>query len=240
MSDWRDDLPPIPSDEIRRDVYPRGKSSARASPATSACRAPERAGHRRGGGDRGDRRGDRAGRRRRRDSGSVGNHRTGRGDDVHHDAAAHRSTGRDRGGGNGGTEAESAGTDEAAEGTDQGEDTTVSAPEVFEVMVVPHEIWEQPANGTACGPTTLEVTFQPQTMTPLAPVVHWLVGGVNGELPMVIDGNVARATIGPFGPDTLDTGFADAVFLYVTDSDAAGVVQQFDAPMMLVLHDCPP
>ena len=73
-------------------------------------------------------------------------------------------------------------------------------------------------------------------MTPLAPVVHWLVGGVNGELPMLIDGNVARATIGPFGPDTLDTGFADVVFLYVTDSDAAGVVQQFDAPMMLVLR----
>ena len=77
-------------------------------------------------------------------------------------------------------------------------------------------------------------------MTPLAPVVHWLVGGVSGELPMVIDGNVARATIGPFGPDTLDTGFPDAVSLYVTDSDAAGVLRRFEAPVMLVLHDCPP
>ncbi len=138
------------------------------------------------------------------------------------------------------TEAETAGTEEAAGGTARARDTTVSAPEVFELMVIPYEIWEQPANGTACGPTTLEVTFQPQTMTPLAPVVHWLVGGVNGELPMVIDGNVARATIGPFGPDTLDTGFPDAVFLYVTDSDAAGVLQRFEAPVMLVLHDCPP
>jgi hypothetical protein len=105
-----------------------------------------------------------------------------------------------------------------------------------EVSVVPAEIFEQGPSGPACGPSTFEVTFQPQRLAPQAPTVHWETSGVSGEVPMVVDGDVARATIGPFAPETLEDGVSYEVLVYVTDIEASGE-ELFRSPPV-VLRDC--
>ncbi|HEX4982977.1 MAG TPA: hypothetical protein VFV63_14820, partial [Ilumatobacteraceae bacterium] len=60
-----------------------------------------------------------------------------------------------------------------------------------------------------------------------------------GEAPMVIDGDVARATIGPFAPETLASGVSYEVLVYVTDIDSSGDLQAFRSPPV-VLRNCSP
>jgi hypothetical protein len=117
--------------------------------------------------------------------------------------------------------------------------TNAQLPPSGDVTVVPAEIFEQPPTGPTCGPPTLDVTFRPQGQAPRAPIVHWETSGVTGEAPMVIDGDVARATIGPFPPETLDEGVSYEVLVYVTDIDASGATQVFRSPPV-VLRDCSP
>jgi hypothetical protein len=106
------------------------------------------------------------------------------------------------------------------------------------VSVVPAEIFEQPPTGPGCGPSTFEVTFQRQGQAPRAPIVHWETSGVTGEAPMVVDGDVARATIGPFAPETLDEGVSYEILVFVTDIEVSGD-EVFRSPPV-VLRDCSP
>ena len=139
-----------------------------------------------------------------------------------------------------------AGTEAAAEATTPEttaivDYTTIGnpLPPSDEVSVVPAEIFEELPGGPVCGALTFDVTFQPQGQALQAPTVHWETSGVSGEAPMAIDGNVARATIGPFPPETLDEGVSFEVLVYVTDTDSSGVAQVFRSSPV-VLRDCSP
>jgi hypothetical protein len=240
MSDWRDDLPPIPSDEIRRDVIREGsrrrerrrqrqRAVLLSGLGVAAVAALVVAGAAIGRDDEDS------------DSGAAATAAPAEGTvSITTTPAAEAPAGTEAPEGTEEASSETtAATEDAAGGTDPGGDTTVSAPQSSEVVVIPSEIWEQPASRPACGPTTIEVTFQPQSRTLQAPIVHWRISRIAGESPMVIVGRVARATIGPFVTNTLEVSSTRPVVLYVTDSDAAGVLQRFRAPMV-VLHDCPP
>ena len=145
-----------------------------------------------------------------------------------------------------GTEAPAA-TEAPAEETTAPEATAVvdyttignPLPPSDEVSVVPAEIFEELPGGPVCGPSTFEVTFQPQSQALQAPTVNWETSGVSGEAPMVIDGDVARATIGPFPPETLDEGVNFEILVYVTDIDSSGAAQVFRSSPV-VLRDCSP
>jgi hypothetical protein len=134
-----------------------------------------------------------------------------------------------------------AGTIPAPETTAVVDYTTIGnpLPPSDEVSVVPAEIFEQGPSGPACGPSTLEVTFEPRGRSPVTPIVHWETRGVTGEAEMIVDGDVARATIGPFAPDTLDEGVSYEVLVYVSDIDSPGDVKIFRSPPV-VLRDCSP
>ena len=108
-----------------------------------------------------------------------------------------------------------------------------------DVGVDPAEIFEQGPSGPACGPSMLVVTFQPRGQALSAPTVHWETSGVSGEAPMAVESDVARATIGPFAPETLDDGVSYEVLVYVTGTDSTGDVQVFRSPPV-VLRDCSP
>jgi hypothetical protein len=105
------------------------------------------------------------------------------------------------------------------------------------VVVTPPLISEQPASGADCGATTSEVVFR-RLDAPGTPVVHWEVAGVRGEASMEVDGDTARATIGPFPSDTLDTDTRHEVLVYITDPEGFGD-QIFRAPRVVLL-DCSP
>jgi hypothetical protein len=135
------------------------------------------------------------------------------------------------------------GTTAAAADTTSPDYTTIGGPIAGEppsgaVTVDPTEIWEQPPDGSDCGPTQLTVEFGMQTQAPQTPVVHSEVAGVQGEAPMDVDGDRATATIGPFPADTLDDGAIHEVLVYVTDQEAFGD-RIFRAPTVL-LRDCSP
>jgi hypothetical protein len=121
--------------------------------------------------------------------------------------------------------------------------TTVGGPIAGEppsgaVTVNPTEIWEQPTGGADCGPTTLTVVFDPRSVAPQTPVVHWETAGVQDEMAMDVDDGTARATIAPFPPETLETGTNHEVLVYVTDADATGD-EIFRSPTV-TLRDCSP
>jgi hypothetical protein len=101
----------------------------------------------------------------------------------------------------------------------------------------PTEIWEVPLSGPDCGPSNLEVSFRPQSLTLQSPLLHWEVASVVGEAPMQVDGDSARATIGPFSPETLEEGSAHEILVYVTEVDASGAVAVFRS-VPVVLRDC--
>jgi hypothetical protein len=117
--------------------------------------------------------------------------------------------------------------------------TTALLPPSGEVSVDPAEIFEQGPSGPACGPSFLVVTFQPRGQALDAPTVHWETRGVTGEGPLAFEGDVGRATIGPFAPETLDVGVSYEVLVYVTGVDSSGDVQVFRSPPV-VLRDCSP
>jgi hypothetical protein len=109
------------------------------------------------------------------------------------------------------------------------------------VTVTPVVVWEQPVSGPECGATLLTITFDPSSPPPKAAVVHWETSGVRDQAPMqitAIAGRRARATIGPFPAETLETGTNHEVLIYVTDREAFGD-QIFRAPTV-ILRDCSP
>ena len=130
---------------------------------------------------------------------------------------------------------------EAAETTAPNNYTTVSGsiaeqPVSIAVKVAPTVIFEQPAAGAGCGPTTVDVAFLPPGADPVSPVVHWMVAAAQGEAPMDTTNVVARGAIGPFAADTLDDGAQHEVLIYVTDTNASGD-GVFRAPLV-ILRDC--
>ena len=130
---------------------------------------------------------------------------------------------------------------EAAETTAPNNYTTVSGsiaeqPVSIAVKVAPTVIFEQPAGGAGCGPTTVDVAFLPPGAEPVSPVVHWMVAAARGEAPMDTTNVVARGAVGPFAADTLDDGAQHEVLIYVTDSNATGD-EVFRAPLV-ILRDC--
>jgi hypothetical protein len=117
--------------------------------------------------------------------------------------------------------------------------TIADLPPSDELSVFPIEIWEEPAGGGPdCGPTTYTVNFQPTERTPETPVVHWETAGARDDAEMVPDEFGAHATIGPFPADTLEEGATHQVLVYVTDAEAAGD-EIFRGPTV-ILHDCSP
>jgi hypothetical protein len=84
----------------------------------------------------------------------------------------------------------------------------------------------------------LTVVFEPPSVTPQSPVVHWETSGVQDEAPMHVDDGSARATIGPFPADTLAAGTNYELLVYVTDADATGA-ETFHSPTVVLL-DCSP
>ena len=97
-------------------------------------------------------------------------------------------------------------------------------------------IFEAPASGTACLPTTVAVSYERFDPIPDIPVVHWRVAGVSGEAPMTIGDRptLAVATVGPFPAETLDAGVAHELLIFVTTSGETEVLR---APIV-VLRDC--
>ncbi len=97
-------------------------------------------------------------------------------------------------------------------------------------------IFEAPASGTPCGPTTVSVSYERFDPIPDIPIVHWRVAGVSGEAPMTIGDRptLALATVGPFPAETLDAGVAHELLIFITTSGEAEVLR---APIV-VLRDC--
>jgi hypothetical protein len=105
------------------------------------------------------------------------------------------------------------------------------------VTASPTVIWEQPASGLECGATLLRITFDPRSQVQ-TPVVHWETSGVRDQARMEIVAGTARAAIGPFPADTLDDGTNHEVLVYVTEREVFGD-HVFRAPIV-VLRDCSP
>ena len=144
------------------------------------------------------------------------------------------------------TEAAAAATTAAAEATTAGTDpvdyTTIGGPgaelpENTDIVVVPAVIWEQPPSGPACGPTTMEVVI-PQSLGLTNPVVSWQTADLSGEVPAIVEAGNAHATIGPFGQETLGGEVRYELLVVVAGTDASGVDQAVRAPSA-VLIDCP-
>ncbi len=249
MSDWRDDLPPIPADRIRSDAI--------------------REGHRRLQ--------QRRERRLAALYGGIGTVavvlvvvaalaiRPGAdGDDDAASSATDTPTDTEASG----TEAP-AGTEPAAATTGAPEATTADTEAASattegaaasETTMVPHTtiggpiavlppsedvltdlatIWEQPDAGLTCGPSALTVTYIPRTLPMDNPIVHWETAGVVGESPMTVADQVATATVGPFAADTLATGVVHEVLVWVTVGSEVSAPAAFRAPTV-VLRDCSP
>lgn len=252
MSDWRDDLPPIPADRIRTEAIREGtrRHAARVRRQQTVLY---------GGmgvfavglivvgaliatnSDDGD------------DDDSAGAATTAGGGTATSAAPATTASGAGVTGALGTTAApateapaltaptgtEAAATTAPAAETTFPDYTTISGPIAArpsndEVIIFPITIWEQPAEGPECGPTTYLVTFQPGELTPRAPVAHWETAGVRDEVPMVLDEFRAHASVGPFPADTLEEGVTHEVLVYVTEGD-----EIFRGPTV-ILRDCSP
>jgi hypothetical protein len=141
----------------------------------------------------------------------------------------------------GGTEAP--GTTAAGAATTSPDYTTIGGsiaalpPSDAVIVATSTQIWEQ-ASGVDCGATLLTIIFDPGTQTPQSPVLHWETAGVRDQAPMEILAGDATRTIGPFPADTLDDGTVHEVLAYVTDAEATGE-QVFRGPTV-ILRDCSP
>jgi hypothetical protein len=113
---------------------------------------------------------------------------------------------------------------------------TAALPVNPQIEVVPAAIWEQRSSGPACGPTTLEVVI-PQSLGLAGPVARWQTADLTGEVAMIIEGEVAHATIGPFAPESLDIGARHELLVLVVGTDQSGGEQVVRAPTV-VLTDC--
>ena len=99
------------------------------------------------------------------------------------------------------------------------------------VEVPIEQVWED-----TCEESLLVVWFTPEGLTPIAPVVHWETAGRRGEGPMFLSGDRAEAAIGPFPGDMVEDDGATEVLVYITDAEASGD-QIFRAPT-IVLNGC--
>jgi hypothetical protein len=101
---------------------------------------------------------------------------------------------------------EAAGTEPA--GTEAPAAQTTGPPEIVasrEITLEPLQVWEQPASGPACGPTTVAVTYTPRDRALANAVVVWAGSFGIDQSPMEIVDNIATATIGPFPAHTVGT-----------------------------------
>ena len=252
MSDWRDDLPPIPADRIRNDAIREGTRrrerrqrrqrtillGGMGAAAVAADRRQRRADTTTSGDD---------------DDAASAPTAPPATDSPADTAAAATTVGGDASGTEApadteaeSTEAAAAATTAAAEATTAGTEpvdyTTIGGPgaelpENTDIVVVPAVIWEQTPSGPACGPTTMEVVI-PQSLGLTNPVVSWQTADLSGEVPAIVEAGNAHATIGPFGQETLGGGVRYELLVVVAGTDASGVDQVVRAPSA-VLIDCP-
>jgi hypothetical protein len=113
-------------------------------------------------------------------------------------------------------------------------------PQSAAVEVIPSNIWERPAGGPDpfCGDTVINVLFIPDRFAPQTPVVHWETVGSQGQGPMYVRDNYAAVSLGPFPTSTLEDGAVAEILVYVTDEEAAG--DQIFRSETVLLNDCPP
>ena len=139
------------------------------------------------------------------------------------------------------TGTEAAGTEPA--GTEVGVATT-GPPEIVasrQITLVPAQVWEQPASGPECGPTTVAVTYTPQDRALANAVVVWAGSFGIDQSPMEIVDNIATATIGPFPPHTVGTEVVAeplSVIVVAIGTDGTVAVLQ-PAGAELTLMACP-
>jgi hypothetical protein len=133
---------------------------------------------------------------------------------------------------------EAAATTGAPATTEAAAATTI--PSTPEVTLSHQEIWERPQGGGAtCGFTTLEVTYSPDGFE-LASAQ--LFGARPGDeaMDMTIVGNRATASVGPFDAGTLPAGTQRELPLYVRWTDRAGRIGFVRPSEPAVLNDCSP
>jgi hypothetical protein len=228
---WRDDLPDIPSDRIRRDVVAEGRARRDAAVrrrtfiAGSSIAAvtllvvvggiaalPER------DDDDGD-------------SASVGTEAAADTEAVAAaDTAPATTTPPD-------TEVAPEATTGAA-GSDTTQPSAATAPPVDDIRAGPTTVWEQPVSGPPCGPTALTVTASLEPGA-TATVIARTGDRQLAEEPMVFVGTTASATFEGFPADSVGPGERAEVFLELVVEDAAGRTSSVAGPRV-ELRDCSP
>ena len=121
--------------------------------------------------------------------------------------------------------------------------TTTGPPEIVaskQITLIPAQVWEQPASGTECGPTTVAVTYTPRDRALAKAVVVWAGSFGMNQSPMEIVDNIATATIGPFPPHTVGTEIvAEPLSVTVIATDTDGSVAVLQPQVELTLAACP-
>ena len=232
MSDWRDDLPPIPADRIRSDAIREGHRRLQQ-------RRERRLAALYGGigtvavvlvvvaalairpgadGDDDAASATTAGgrdRRRRRDRAAPqatdASRRRRRGATRRGDHGGHRRRlGDDRGGG---------GVRDDDGPAHDGRRTDRGAPAERGRAHGPGDDLGAAGRRAGLWPVRARLSRTSRGRLPMDdPIVHWETAGVDGESPMTVAGDVATATVGPFAADTLSTGAVHEVLVWVTDA----------------------
>lgn len=123
----------------------------------------------------------------------------------------------------------------ATEATEAAGGTTV--PFVTDVRVEPTTVWEVPRGGGAtCGPVAFAVTATAPGAQRAVTIVR-ATGGLRVEQDMVLDGAVATVVFDGFPAATVGPGGRAELLLEVAVTDAAGVVHRTTAPDVELL-DC--
>ena len=211
---WRDDLPDIPSDRIRRDVLAEGRQRRAAAvrrrrtiiagSSVAAASLLLVVGGLAVLPDRDDEDGDAA---------------------MTTDAAADTVAA---------TAAEATTADTGA--SDTTEPAVETIPPARDVRAEPTTVWEVPASGAPCGPTSLTVaaSLDPDAS---ATVIARTSDGLRVEEPMTRAGNTASATFAGFPPGSVGSGERADLFLEVVVEDAAGRTSSVAGPVV-ELRDC--
>jgi hypothetical protein len=121
---------------------------------------------------------------------------------------------------------------------------TTGPPEIVasgEITVEPVQVWEQPASGPECGPTTVAVTYTPRDRALANAVAIWTGSFGIDQSPMEIVDNIATATIGPFPADTVGTDVvAEPLSVIVVAIATDGTIDVLQPqPVELTLTACP-
>lgn len=115
---------------------------------------------------------------------------------------------------------------------------TTQVPTSDEIEISPAEIWEEPATGSACGPTTVEVTYRPENTTLQSAMVLLGDTGTVPPVEMTVADNRATATMGPYGPETLNGGTQRELTVTVRFVDVTGKSGLVRSTQKVILHDC--